>query len=220
MATILRDWSYQYPWLYQAIARTTALSVGGFARFHQLPLTGVAIAKSDRVLDLCCGRGEATATLLQYADHVVGLDASPKAIATAQQHVPAATYVEGWAQALPFEAESFDWVHVSVALHEMPPSILAEIVAEVWRVLKPGGQWLILDFHQPPFWLWPGLAMFLWLFETETAWQLLRTDLVGELEAAGFAPIRQFLPGGGALQVLQATKRASPPQNESTDDRC
>ncbi len=206
MATILRTWSYQYPWLYQTIARATALSVGGFERFHQLPLTGVEIARTDRVLDLCCGRGEATATLLRYSDHVVGLDASPKAIATARQQVPAATYVEGWAQALPFEAASFDWVHVSVALHEMPPAVLAETIAEVWRVLKPGGRWLMLDFHQPPLWLWPGLALFLWLFETETAWQLLATDLAAELTAVGFEPVTQSLAGGGALQILQATK--------------
>ncbi len=120
--------------------------------------------------------------------------------------MPAATYVEGWAQSLPFEAASFDWVYVSVALHEMSPAVLAEISAEVWRVLKPGGQWLILDFHQPPLWLWPGLALFLWLFETETAWQLLKADLTAQLSAAGFDSVKQSLSAGGALQILQATK--------------
>ncbi len=137
---------------------------------------------------------------------MIGLDASPRAIATARLQVPAATYVEGWAQSLPFEAASFDWVYVSVALHEMSPAVLAEISAEVWRVLKPGGQWLILDFHQPPLWLWPGLALFLWLFETETAWQLLKADLTAQLSAAGFDSVKQSLSAGGALQILQATK--------------
>lgn len=219
MATFLRGLSYQYPWLYQAIARTTAIAVGGYERFQQLPVRGVTIECSDTVLDLCCGRGEATAWLVKCSDHVIGLDASPKAIAVARAAVPQAQYVEGWAQALPFADDSFDWVHMSVALHEMSPPVLAQIVAEVYRVLRPDGQWLILDFHQPPFWLWPGLALFLWLFETKTAWQMIATDLTAVLRSQGFIPVQQYLAGAGSLQVLQATKPVTPSETSSSHDR-
>ncbi len=60
MATILRTWSYKYQWLYDGISRLTALSVGGEARFHQLPLQGLKISSGTKVLDLCCGSGQAT----------------------------------------------------------------------------------------------------------------------------------------------------------------
>jgi len=43
MATIFRDWSYRYQWLYDAISRLAALSVGGEARFRQLAIQGLTI---------------------------------------------------------------------------------------------------------------------------------------------------------------------------------
>jgi hypothetical protein len=53
MATILRDWSYQYPWLYNSISWVSALSVGGEQRFRRLFLDGLNINRIkclDRVL--------------------------------------------------------------------------------------------------------------------------------------------------------------------------
>jgi len=60
--TILRDWSYRYQWLYDLISRLAALSVGGEARFRQLAL-GLTI-NPTKVLDLCCGSGQATQVLV------------------------------------------------------------------------------------------------------------------------------------------------------------
>lgn len=77
MATILRTWSYQYQWLYEGISRLAALSVGGEARFHQLPLQGLTIGSETKVLDLCGGSGQAAQFLVQYSQDVIGLDASP-----------------------------------------------------------------------------------------------------------------------------------------------
>lgn len=207
MATILRDWSYRYQWLYDAIARLSALSVGGEARFRQLALRGVSIQPDTDVLDLCCGSGQTTQFLVERSHHVTGLDASPKSIRRAQHNVPDATYVEGWAEDMPFPDNRFDVVHTSVALHEMQPDQLRQILQEVHRVLKSGGVFTLVDFHQPtnPL-LMPGLAAFLLLFETETAWQLLRTDLVELLTQTGFQVSECQLHAGGSLQVIQAVK--------------
>lgn len=207
MATLLRDWSYRYPWLYQTIAKTTALVVGGDRRLRHLPLQGIEIQPHDRVLDLCCGRGEATRYLVQKSDQVTGLDASPKALRVAQQQVPQATYVEGWAQQIPLPAHSFDLVHTSLALHELEPDVRIQVIKEAHRVLKPNGILALIDFHQPttPL-MWPGLAAFLGLFETETAWALIRENLAAIIQAEGFMIQTHTLHAGGSLQVIQAHK--------------
>ena len=215
MATILRDWSYRYQWLYDAISRLAALSVGGEARFRQLALQGLTIHPETKVLDLCCGSGQATQVLVQYSQEVTGLDASPLSLKRARQNVAQAQYVEAFAEEMPFPDNQFDLVHTSVALHEMEPGQLRQILKEVYRVLKPAGVFTLVDFHAPSNWVfWPGLSLFLVLFETETAWQLLKTDLAGLLEETGFkvcdacgkGKALRTLYAGGSLQVIQARK--------------
>ncbi|MBE9008908.1 class I SAM-dependent methyltransferase [Pseudanabaenaceae cyanobacterium LEGE 13415] len=207
MATILRDWSYQYQWLYDGISRIAALSVGGEARFRQLALEGLSIEPETKVLDLCCGSGQTTQFLVQRSQNVTGLDASPLSIRRAKQNVPEAEYVEAFAEKMPFENNSFDLIHTSAAMHEMGAEQLHQILQEVYRVLRPGGVFTMVDFHQPtnPIFI-PGLAVFFWLFETETAWQLIRTNLEEMLQRIGFQLQRSQLYAGGSLQVIQARK--------------
>jgi len=219
MATILRDLSYRYQWLYDAISRIAALSVGGEARFRQLALQGLTIRPDTKILDLCCGSGQTTQFLVEYSQDVTGLDASPLSLKRARQNVPSAHYVEAFAEEMPFPDYYFDVVHTSAAMHEMQPMQLQEILQEVYRVLKPEGIFTLVDFHRPtnPV-FWPGIAVFFWLFETETAWQLIETDLPNLLSQVGFevglspqnpstsVPQQPILYAGGSLQVIQAKK--------------
>lgn len=214
MATILRDLSYRYQWLYDAISSVAALSVGGENRFRQLALQGLTIGRDTKVLDLCCGSGQATQFLVKSSLNVTGLDASPLSLKRAKQNVPSANYVEAFAEEMPFADNYFDLVHTSVAMHEMQPVQLQQIFQEVYRVLKPEGIFTMIDFHRPtnPA-FWPGVALFLWLFETETAWQLLDTNLISRLSEAGLPAnspekrsIQHRLYAGGSIQVIQVTK--------------
>ncbi|MEH2207706.1 MAG: class I SAM-dependent methyltransferase [Nostoc sp.] len=207
MATILRDWSYRYQWLYDGISRLAALSVGGEARFRQLALQGLTIHSDSQVLDLCCGSGQTTEFLVKTSQNVTGLDASPKSLQRARLNVPKASYIEAFAEEMPFADNLFDVVHTSVALHEMQPQQLRKIINEVYRVLKPGGVFTLVDFHAPtnPI-FWPGISVFLLLFETETAWELLKTDLAELLAKTGFEVSKSTLYAGGSLQVIQANK--------------
>lgn len=207
MSTILRTWSYQYQWLYDGISRIAAISVGGEMRLRKLPYANLTIAPESQVLDLCCGSGQSTKFLVQYSQNVTGLDISPVSLKRAQRNVPLAKYVEALAEDMPFPDNTFDLVHTSVAMHEMTTSQLQQILKEVYRVLKPGGVFALVDFHKPTnFLFWPGLTLFLWLFETETAWQLLETDLVCLLQEVGFLGCDFSLHAGGSLQVIQSKK--------------
>ncbi len=207
MTTILRDWSYRYQWFYDAVSALAALSVGGEKRFHQLFLRDLEINLDTKILDLCCGAGQATRELVKHSQNVTGLDASPIAIQRAKQNVPQAKYVESFAEKMPFSDRQFDLVITNTAMHEMDAEQLRQIIEEVNRVLTPAGQFIIIDFHRPTnplFWL--PVATFLWLFETETAWQLLNTDLTQILSKSGFKVESCQLYAGGSLQVLRSRK--------------
>ncbi|UBF28021.1 class I SAM-dependent methyltransferase [Kovacikia minuta CCNUW1] len=207
MSTILRDWSYQYQWLYDSVSWLAALSVGGEGRFRQLALQGLKIEREMKVLDLCCGSGQATQVLVERSQHVTGLDASPLSLKRARKNVPQAEYVEAFAEKMPFPDDQFDLVHTSVALHEMEPEQRQQILQEVYRVLRPGGCFTLVDFHAPTNPLfWVGVSLFLVLFETHTAWDLIKTDLPQKLSETGFQVIQQTLYAGGSLQVIQAKK--------------
>ncbi len=205
MATILRDWSYRYQWFYDTVSAIAALSVGGEPRMRQLFLKDLAINPDAKVLDLCCGAGQATQELVKHFQNVTGLDASPIAIQRAKRNVPQAAYVESFAEKMPFSDRSFDLVITNTAMHEMDAVQLQQIIQEVHRILTPEGQFIIIDFHRPTnplFWL--PVATFLWLFETETAWELIKTDLHQLLTKSGFTIASSQLYAGGSLQVLRS----------------
>ncbi|MEG4529795.1 methyltransferase domain-containing protein [Microcoleus sp. D2_18a_D3] len=64
---------------------------------------------------------------------------------------------------------SLTGVHSSVVMHEMQWAQWRQIFQEVYRVLKPGGLFILVDIHRPTNSVFrPGLAVFLWLLETET----------------------------------------------------
>lgn len=206
LATFLRTLSYKYQIVYDTISRFAALTVGGESRFRQLALQQLEISSNTKILDLCCGAGQTTKFLVAKSDRVTGLDISPVALTRAGQNVPQAKYVEGLAQDMPLADNEFDLVHTSSALHEMTPEELAQIFQEVHRILKPGGVFTLVDFHPPTNILfWPPVAIFMWLFETETAWQLIKTDLSQNLTEHGFKIIAKRLYAGGSLQVIQAS---------------
>ena len=207
MATILRDWSYRYQWFYDTVSALAALSVGGEQRMRKLFLKDLVINPDAKVLDLCCGAGQATQELVKHFQNVTGLDASPIAIQRAKRNVPQANYVEAFAEKMPFSDRSFDLVITNTAMHEMDSAQLQQIIEETYRILTPDGQFIIIDFHHPTnplFWL--PVTTFLWLFETETAWELIKTDLHQLLTKSGFAIASCQLYAGGSLQVLRSGK--------------
>ncbi len=207
MATILRTWCYRYQWLFDLIVGISSLPVGGEKKFRLLPIQAVTLQPCDRILDLCCGSGQATQYLVQKSNFVVGLDCDPLAIQRARRRVPQADYVEAWAENMPFEDNSFDCVHTSATLHEMAPQQFRQIIQEVHRVLKPGGCFTLVDFHRPAHRLlrW-NLYLFLWLFENQSAWNLIGLDLPRVLQNAGFQLKQTDFPAGGNLQVICAYK--------------
>ncbi|HEY8497387.1 MAG TPA: class I SAM-dependent methyltransferase [Limnochordales bacterium] len=91
----------------------------------------------ERILDLGCGDGVLTKRLLELGCDVLGVDASPSMVAAARSRGVPALQMDG--HTLAFEKE-FDAVFSNAALHWMTRP--GEVIAGVWRALKPGGRFV------------------------------------------------------------------------------
>ena len=93
------------------------------------------------VLDVGCGEGWLVRRLTVAGARVVGIDPLASALELARREDPdqAARYIEGVAQALPFEIERFDIVILFNSLHHVPEEYMDAALAEAARVLRPAG---------------------------------------------------------------------------------
>jgi len=107
--------------------------------------------RNAAVLELFCGRGNGLRALEHLGfTNVTGVDLSPTLAARYQG--PARVLVHDCRQ-LPFPADSYDVAVVHGGLHHLPviPDDLARTLAEVWRVLRPGGRFLVVEPWRTPF---------------------------------------------------------------------
>ena len=101
-------------------------------------LEWLAAQPGERILDLGCGDGQLTARIAATGAEVVGLDASPQMAAAARSR--GIKVDEGHAESLPYPQHIFDAVFSNAALHWVRDQ--DAMMAEVRRVLKPGGRFV------------------------------------------------------------------------------
>jgi ubiquinone/menaquinone biosynthesis C-methylase UbiE len=120
---------------------------------RQAAINAIA-GKPRRILDLGCGTGSTTLLLKQAFPQaeVIGLDLSPYMLVRAQDKAYKAgldiQWVHGNAENTGFTADSFDLVTASLLFHETPPTASQAILTECFRLLKAGGEVIILDGNQ------------------------------------------------------------------------
>jgi demethylmenaquinone methyltransferase/2-methoxy-6-polyprenyl-1,4-benzoquinol methylase len=106
------------------------------------------VRPGDRVLDACCGTGDlAVASLKAGAREVVGLDFSPRMLDRARAKQQTVTWLEGDIMAMPFADAEFDSATVGFGVRNVAE--LPTALAELRRVLKPGGRLGILEITTP-----------------------------------------------------------------------
>ncbi len=110
-----------------------------------------AYAGADRpaVVDLGSGTGLSSRWAARWSESVIGVEPSEdmRRKAEAQTDDPRVSYVDGWAHATGLPEESADVVLASQALHWMEPT---STLAEVARLLRPGGVFAAIDCDFPP----------------------------------------------------------------------
>ena len=161
-----------------------------FAR-ASAPFVGALLDAADigagvRLLDLCCGTGVVTGAAGRRGAVPTGVDFSPAMLAEARRAHPQLRFDEGDAEALPCPDHSFDAVVSNFGIHHIARPDRA--IAEVLRVLRPGGRVAFTTWAEPA---------------DNVAWRLLFDAIRahGDMQAAD-AP-----PSGGNLGTPEAALR-------------
>ena len=199
--------------VYDAMNR---VMTAGLDRVWRRLTVEAVVQPGDRVLDACCGTGDLALAAEREGGVVTGVDFSPRMLERARRKSETVTWVEGDLLALPFGDASFDAATVGFGVRNV--SDLDAALAELRRVLRPGGRLAILEITQPrgilrPFFsLWfdrvvpalgrvlPGGRAYTYLPASVRRFPGAR-ELVALLEGHGFEQVRVRLLGGSIVAL-------------------
>ena len=124
----------------------------GFTRALVSLVAQAELRPGYAVLDVGCGTGTLAILIAQTHQGVslIGVDPDPKALSRAARKVAraglAVRFDRGFGDALPYPDGSFDRVFSSMMFHHVPKDEKPRVLADIRRVLRPGGRLEFLDF--------------------------------------------------------------------------
>lgn len=181
-------WASSYDFL------TNILTLGQARRLRNLTIDHALLKPGESVLDVGCGTGAVTIPAKQRvgaAGQAAGIDPAPEMIAVAQRKAQhkglEIDFRLGVIEALPYPDASFDAITSSLMMHHLPAQVQVKGLAEIYRVLKPGGRLLIADL------LGPKASSGQHIMNALAMHQGLKVgveDLQGAIQGAGFSEVR------------------------------
>lgn len=166
------------------------MTLGRATKLRRQSVALAAIQPGDTLLDIGCGTGDLTIEAWRQVGPngaIVGIDPAPEMIAAAQAKAEkihaSIDFRVGVIEALPQANQSVDVVLSSLMMHHLPAATQQTGLAEIYRVLRPGGWLLIVDFKRPTSTV--GRTTITALLHGGL--QLGIQDLVKDVAAAGFS---------------------------------
>ena len=139
---------------YDALANI--MTFGQVSRLRRMTIEQALLQPGETLLDVGCGTGGVTIPAKRrIGDNgtVAGIDPSPEMIAVARRKAQRTgleiDFRVGVIESLPFQDDTFDVVTASLMMHHLPKHLQVKGLAEIRRVLKPGGRILIADMIKP-----------------------------------------------------------------------
>lgn len=154
-------WAYVHPRAVRIFEREWLVNLilfGNYAKLRACALDEIGPQASGRTLQIACVYGDLTPRLRERhgADGALDVvDVLPIQLQNLERKLAPDTSVALYqhnSAALGFADASYDRVLVFFLLHEQPESTRRGTLAEAFRVVKPGGTIIIVDYHGPRKW--------------------------------------------------------------------
>lgn len=151
-------WAYVHPNAVYVFERQWLVNLilwGNFNRLRDAALETLGLTLHGHTLQIACVYGNLTAKLRERLApngelHIV--DILPVQLANLTRKLPTdprVKLIHADSANLPMASASYERVLLFFLLHEMPEDVRRKTIAEALRMLKPGGQLVIVDYHRP-----------------------------------------------------------------------
>jgi ubiquinone/menaquinone biosynthesis C-methylase UbiE len=154
-------WAYVHPNAVRLFERqwlVNAILWGNFPRLRDAALDELGASLPGRTLQIACVYGDFTprvALRIAPGGSLDVVDVLPIQLSNLKrklaQDAPVNLHHRNAAD-LGFENASYERVILFFLLHEMPLDVRRRVLSEAMRVVKPGGQVVIVDYHNPVAW--------------------------------------------------------------------